>query len=59
LKVLQGDRTLCEIASTNNVTHKNIQNWKGLNIAHTQVHRKVQTYIDKNIKKVMLGNYDS
>lgn len=37
LEVLQGDRTLGEIASANNITPKNIQNWKEKFLSNAQM----------------------
>jgi putative transposase len=37
LEVLKGDKTLNEIASENNITPKNIQNWKKIFLANAEV----------------------
>jgi putative transposase len=54
LEVLQGDKTLSEIASANNITPKNIQNWKEKFLANAQMamepSKAIKEYKDENIK---------
>jgi putative transposase len=54
LEVLQADRTLNEIASVNNITPKNIQNWKEKFLANAQMamepSKAIKEYKDENIK---------
>jgi len=54
LEVLQADRTLNEIASANNITPKNIQNWKEKFLANAQMamepSKAIKEYKDENIK---------
>ncbi len=51
LEVLKGDRTINEIASQNNITPKNIQNWKEKFLANAEMAmepaRAVQEYKDE------------
>jgi putative transposase len=54
LEVLRGDKTINEIANINNITPKNIQNWKSLFLANAEMamepSKAVQEYKDENIK---------
>jgi len=54
LEVLKSDKTINDIASANNITPKNIQNWKATFLANARVamepSRAVQEYKDENIK---------
>ena len=54
LEVLQADKTLNEIASANNITPKNIQNWKEKFLANAQMamepSKAIKEYKDENIK---------
>ena len=54
LEALQGDRTLAEIASTNNITPKNIQNWKEKFLANAQMamepSKAIKEYKDENLQ---------
>jgi len=51
LEVLKGDKTINEIASANNITPKNIQNWKNAFLANAEMamepSRAVQEYKDE------------
>jgi len=62
LEVLRGDKTLAEIANANNVTPKNIQNWKATFLANAEMamepSKAVQEYKDENTKlKTQLDEY--
>ncbi|MCF6202819.1 MAG: transposase, partial [Methylococcaceae bacterium] len=37
LEVLKNDKTLTEIASTNNITPKNLQNWKKIFLENAEI----------------------
>ena len=37
LELLQGDKTLNEIASANNITPKNLQNWKAIFLSNAEM----------------------
>jgi putative transposase len=54
LEVLQGDKTLGEIASANNITPKNIQNWKEKFLANAQMamepSKAIKEYKDENLQ---------
>lgn len=54
LEVLRGDKTINEIATINNITPKNIQNWKSLFLANAEMamepSKAVQEYKDENLK---------
>ena len=54
LEILQADRTLNEIASENNITPKNIQNWKEKFLANAQMamepSKAIKEYKDENIQ---------
>ena len=54
LEVLKGDKTINEIASANNITQKNIQNWKATFLANAEMamepSKAVQEYKDENLK---------
>ena len=54
LEVLQGDKTLSEIASANNITPKNIQNWKEKFLANAQIamepSKAIKEYKDENLQ---------
>ena len=51
LEVLKGDKTINEIASENNITPKNIQNWKSIFLANAEMamepSRAVKEYKDE------------
>jgi len=62
LEVLQGDKTINEIASANNIIPKNIMNWKKLFLENAEVAmepaKAVKEYKDEVAKlKVELGEY--
>jgi len=62
LEVLRGDKTLAEIANANNVTPKNIQNWKATFLANAEMamepSKAVQEYKDEVTKlKTQLDEY--
>lgn len=54
LEVLKGDKTINEIASANNITPKNIQNWKNIFISNAEMAmepaKAVKEYKEENIK---------
>lgn len=54
LEVLQGEKTLNEIASKNNITPKNIQNWKKIFLDNAELAmepaKAIKEYKDANIK---------
>jgi putative transposase len=54
LEVLREDKTLAEIASKNNITPKNLQNWKKIFLENAEVAmepaKAVKEYKDENIK---------
>ena len=54
LEVLQGDKTLNEIASANNIIPKNIMNWKKIFLENAQMamepSKAIKEYKDENVK---------
>ena len=54
LEVLEGNKTLAEIASANNITPKNIQNWKEKFLANAQMamepSKAIKEYKDENLQ---------
>ncbi len=54
LEVLKGEKTLNEIASKNNITPKNIQNWKKIFLDNTELAmepaKAIKEYKDENLK---------
>ncbi len=54
LEVLKGEKTLNEIASKNNITPKNIQNWKKIFLDNAELAmepaKAIKEYKDKNLK---------
>ena len=54
LEVLQGDKTLNEIASEYNIIPKNIMNWKRLFLENAQMamepSKAIKEYKDENVK---------
>ena len=54
LEVLKNDKTLNEIASQNNITPKNLQNWKKIFLENAEMAmepaKAIKEYKDENIK---------
>ena len=54
LEVLKGENTLNEIASKNNITPKNLHNWKNIFMANAELAmepaKAIKEYKDENIK---------
>ena len=54
MEVLEGNKTLAEIASANNITPKNIQNWKEKFLANAQMamepSKAIKEYKDENLQ---------